>query len=199
MYEAPAIIDSNVAELETMTQILADAFSNDPVMNWVIPAPDLYPAFFRVLIEKIFLPRGIMHLEQQGRGAALWLPPGEKFDIPPNLPLAKLLARLLFRAGPRPLLRIPQQARLFDRHHPHKPHFHLLFVGCRQQTQGEGVGSALLKQGTRICDEEALPAYLESSNELNLPLYQRHGFEIISEETLPGGGPKVWFMWREPR
>ena len=68
-----------------------------------------------------------------------------------------------------------------------------------QAAQGQGLGSAMLKQGTRICDEAHMPAYLESSNEKNVPLYQRHGFEIVAEETLPRGGPKVWFMWREAR
>ena len=109
------------------------------------------------------------------------------------------MGKLLLRKGPRPLLRIPQQGKVFDRHHPKDPHFHLVFVGCRKNAQGQGLGSAMIKRGTRICDEQRMPAYLESSNEKNVPLYQRHGFEIIAEESLPGGGPTVWFMWRDAR
>jgi len=193
----PTVDDAGEMDRNVMARVLADAFARDPVMNWIIPLPALYPDFFRLLIGDIFAPRGIMHLERGRRGAALWLPPGERFNVPPSPQLCGLVFRLLIRKGPRPLLRIPQQGRLFDRHHPRDPHYHLLFIGCHQAAQGGGVGSALLKQGTRMCDRLGMPAYLESSNRLNVPLYQRHGFEVIARENLPGGGPTVWFMWRE--
>ena len=110
-----------------------------------------------------------------------------------------MMLKLVATRGPVPLWRIHRQGALFSRHHPQEPHFYLQFIGCRQRDQGRGVGAALLKQGTRMCDERGMPAYLESSNIRNVPLYQRHGFEVIHEETLPGGGPKGWFMWREAR
>jgi hypothetical protein len=50
----------------------------------------------------------------------------------------------------------------------------------------------------RRCDEDGMPAYLESSKERNLSFYGRHRFEVVGEYTVPGG-PKLWFMWREPR
>jgi hypothetical protein len=49
------------------------------------------------------------------------------------------------------------------------------------------------------CDDEGLPAYLESSKERNVPFYSRHGFKVVKEVPIPGGGPKIWTMWREPR
>lgn len=199
MQSAPSISNGTSDQLETLAQVLADAFSNDPVMNWVIPAKDLYPGFFRLLLRDVFLPKGLVHLDSAARGAGLWLPPNETFDMRPSPGLLGLVMRLVLKKGPVPLWRIPQQAALFDRHHPTEPHFHLLFVGCRQACQGQGIGSALIKQGTRLADEQHMPAYLESSSELNLPLYLRHGFEVIAEEGLPGAGPRVWFMWREAR
>ena len=197
--QAPEIIDAANRHRETLADILAEAFSEDPVMNWVIPAPKLYPGFFNLLVRDLFLPRGIAQLDSEERAAALWLPPGVKFEVKPSLSLLGLVMKLLLYKGPQPLLRIPQQERLFGRHIPAEPHYHLVFLGCRKSAQGRGLGSAMLKQGTRICDEQCMPAYLESSNELNVPLYQRHGFDVIAEESLPGGGPTVWFMWRESR
>ena len=101
--------------------------------------------------------------------------------------------------GPVPLWRIYRQGALFAHHHPQQPHFYLQFIGAKRSCQGRGIGAALLKQGTRLCDQHHMPAYLESSNERNVPLYQRHGFEIIDEARLPGNGPRAWFMWREAR
>jgi hypothetical protein len=47
-------------------------------------------------------------------------------------------------------------------------------------------------------DEAGEAAYLESSNIRNVPLYQRHGFEVVEEIQLLGDGPQMWRMWREP-
>jgi hypothetical protein len=54
--QAPQIIDAQEEHSERLADILADSFSEDPVMNWVIPEPALYKDFFRLLIRDIFLP-----------------------------------------------------------------------------------------------------------------------------------------------
>jgi len=83
--------------------------------------------------------------------------------------------------------------------HPHEPHWYLATLGTAVELQGQGVGSALMQPVLEHCDAEGLPAYLESSKERNVPFYRRHGFEVVKEVPLPGGGPKLWTMWREPR
>jgi GNAT superfamily N-acetyltransferase len=57
-----------------------------------------------------------------------------------------------------------------ERHHPKEPHWYLAFVGCDPTCQGQGLGSALIKEGLRRCDADGLPAYLESSSPRNIPL-----------------------------
>ena len=49
------------------------------------------------------------------------------------------------------------------------------------------------------CDEEGVPAYLESSNPRNIPFYARHGFESTGEIVVGKGAPTVTAMWRNPR
>ena len=199
MHTVPNIRNGAESDLETLVDILSDSFANDPMLNWVMPRPQLYPEFFRLLIQNVYLPRGIVHMEDSGRGAALWLPPRQRLEMPPRQAMLNLVIKLILRKGVRPLWRMHQQSALFARHHPKEPHYYLQFIGCRQRNQGQGVGAALLKQGTRICDEQDTPAYLESSNHLNVPLYRRHGFEVIHEQAVTKNGPKAWFMWREPR
>ena len=65
---------------------------------------------------------------------------------------------------------------------------------CAANTRDWG----LLKHVTRRCDAESAPAYLESSSPRNVPLYQRHGFEITGEQPIGEGGPPLYLMWREP-
>lgn len=195
----PVIRDGVPGDLETLVDTLSDSFSRDPVLNWVFPRVQMYPDFFRLLIKDVYLPRGIVHIEEQGRAAALWLPPEERFEIPPRLAMLKFALELILREGLRPLGRIRKQGSIFARHHPREPHYYLQFIGCRQDAQGQGLGAALLKQGTKICDEHGMPAYLESSNSLNVPLYERHGFEVRAQENVARNGPPAWFMWREAR
>jgi len=199
MGEAPIIRSANSVDLDSLVAILSSSFEHDPVMNWVIPSTALYEDFFRLIIRNIYLPRGIAHIDEAGRGASLWLPPGERFELPPQWALLRMIGQLVLREGLRPLARMREQGVVFAQHRPREPHFYLQFVGCSQGQQGAGVGSALLKYGTRLCDEREFPAYLESSNELNVPLYQRHGFEVIAEAQVGSGGPSAWFMWREAR
>ena len=198
MEKIPVILDGQAADLNLLVDIFSDSFANDPIMNWVIPMPSLYPDFFKLIIDGLYLQRGITHMESEGRGASLWLQPNQDFEMPLRLSLLGMILKLIAGKGFSPLKNIRAQGDFFSRHHPREPHYYLQFLGACQAHQGQGVGSALLKQGTRICDQQKIPAYLESSNILNVPLYQRHGFEVIHEGQIPGGGPTAWFMWREP-
>ncbi|MCB1843139.1 MAG: GNAT family N-acetyltransferase [Halioglobus sp.] len=199
MTTAPRIRDGDVGDLATLVSTLSDSFTNDPVLNWVMPRRQMYPEFFRLLLREVYLPRGIIHMEERGRAAALWLPPAQRYEMAPRMSLLRLALQLLRHEGPRPLWRIRKQGRVYARHLPLEPHYYLQFIGCRLRDQGKGIGAALLKRGTRICDEQGMPAYLESSNSLNVPLYERHGFEVRAREPISRTGPMAWFMWREPR
>jgi len=179
--------------------ILGDAFSQDPCMNWVIPHTGLYPAFFRLLASELYLDQELVHLDSQQRGAAMWLPPGVDHRVPTTATQLLLVLRLLLHSGPGILRHLQQAQEVMARRHPREPHYYLHAIGARQDSQGQGIGSALLKAGTRVCDEAGMPAYLESSSEKNNPLYERHGFEIVAEEPIGKGGPPLYFMWREPR
>ena len=72
----------------------------------------------------------------------------------------------------------------------------LLSLGVEPARQHRGHGAWLLE---RIL--ASLPAAaaicLETDNELNLPLYLRHGFAITSEYLTHGDrGPRTWSMLR---
>ncbi len=85
----------------------------------------------------------------------------------------------------------------FDAAHPHdEPHFYLSLLGTDPAHYGHGYGLGLLAENLRIVDAQGMPAYLESSNPANVPLYERYGFRQLGAFELPGGGPTVPTMWR---
>jgi len=139
---------------------------------------------------------GQIYLTADASGAALWLPAGVSADSAPLLPALGLAWRLFRAAGIGGLRRANTLLATFHANHPAEPHYYLHAVGVRRGQQGRGIGSALIRHVTEQCDRERLLAYLENSNERNLPLYERHGFRVLREWRAPGGGPPIWFMAR---
>jgi GNAT superfamily N-acetyltransferase len=199
MDKAPVIRDGVSTDLETLVDALSDSFTEDPMFNWLFPTTTLYPHFFRMLVKDVYLPRGIVHIDDEGRAAALWLPPEQRKKMAPRLRLLRFGLKVFHQNGLRPLWRVLRQGSIFAKHHPVEPHYYLQFIGCYRQDQGQGIGAALLKQGIRICDERGMPAYLECSNPRNVPLYERHGFVVRGKQAVGKNGPTAWFMWRDPR
>ena len=81
---------------------------------------------------------------------------------------------------------------------PAEPHWYLAAIGTRPEARGRGAASALLAKHLAECDADGLPVYLESSNAANLPLYERHGFEVLQKTTFEGS-PPIWLMSRQAR
>ena len=79
--------------------------------------------------------------------------------------------------------------------HPEVDHWHLPGIGVDPSRQGEGLGSLLLAHTLGEVDRAGGVAYLESSSPLNVPLYERFGFEVIAE-IQAGTSPTIWPMLR---
>ena len=85
-----------------------------------------------------------------------------------------------------------------DSFHPDEPCWHLAFIAVDPAQQNKGYGSALMEHALEPVDSDKKLAYLESTNEANLSLYQRHGFELIGN-IQAGNSPSMFPMIREPR
>ena len=88
---------------------------------------------------------------------------------------------------------------VMDAHHPSEPHYYLFAIGVRNDRQGTGLGSALLRPMLDRCDREGVAAYLENSRERNTAFYARHGFEALDPLPVPDGCPPMLPMLRRPR
>ena len=108
-------------------------------------------------------------------------------------PSGRAFRRRLFRALRTQL----QVERLHARQSP--PHWYLGYLGARRGRQSQGLGTQLLREILVGADADGVPAYLESSNERNLPLYERNGFRVVGQLQALGHGPTIWRMWREPQ
>ena len=78
------------------------------------------------------------------------------------------------------------------------PHWYLVLIGVDPARQGLGLGTLLLRAGLSRVDQDGVECWLFNMKPRNVPLYQRHGFEIAVDGDLPDGGPHFWFMRRRP-
>jgi ribosomal protein S18 acetylase RimI-like enzyme len=83
-------------------------------------------------------------------------------------------------------------------HEPPEPLLYLSHVGVVPERQGEGIGSALMRDGLGEGDRQRVPIWLETSRADNATYYERFGFDIVTHEDAPDGGPHIWFMRRGP-
>ncbi|HVL92600.1 MAG TPA: GNAT family N-acetyltransferase [Acidimicrobiales bacterium] len=187
---------AGAADSAVVSDILAQAFFDDPVISWAFPDDDrrreLLPDVFSLFVDG-FLPAGEVRVTED-IGAALWMPPeAAAADEDPDEMVRQIEAVIGADAE-----RFLELVALLDEHHPHEPAYYLLAVGVRPASQGTGVGSSLMRPVLEQCDRDGVAAYLEATSERSRKLYQRHGFEAIGQFA-PTGAPPLWPMWRAPR
>lgn len=180
--------------------VLAHAFADDPVMQWLLPTAEArarrLPRMFAMELRYLYLPNNEVYTTRDLAGGAMWAPPGGWRTPPANV--VRAIPRLVWALRGRTLAAIACVAAI-EQIHPQEAHWYLAVVGTEPAHQREGIGRALLAPVLERCDRDFIPAYLESSREDNLAFYHKLGFEVTSPLDLPGGGPRVWPMWREPR
>ena len=190
-------------EAALLGEVLADAFAEDPVFAWLIP-PQLRGRDSRLRTFFTSMSRGYLrqgkpcYLTGDASAAALWAAPGAW-----TMPLSQIILEaapsgLVFRSR---LLRALRTQLQIERLHAgqSRPHWYLGYLGTRRDRQGQGLGTQMLREVLAGLDTDGVPAYLESSSERNLPLYQRNGFRVVGELQALGHGPTIWRMWREPQ
>lgn len=176
--------------------LTAEAFYDDPVLQWLYGNDRAIRSNFRILAKEIYLKFGACYFNGN-RGAAMWLPPEAK-------PVPGRLMQLKFALGPGlmgqrgSLKRAMTLGEIMQRHHPDKPHAYLFSIGTSPAARGKGHGKALLRPIIEACDEAAVPIYLENSNPKNHGFYSSWGFKPIGEFAAGEGGPPLVPMWRDP-
>lgn len=185
---------------DTATDTLVTAFMDDAMFAWVFPDPAARARGLRRL-NRIPLEYGqrygYVRQSGQGRGVAIWIPPGE-----PMSPARMIRCGMLgvpLRTGLRPMARFGGANAVMDKIHKRHmsgPHWELLIVAVDPELQGQGRGSALVRDGLARVDESGLPCYLNTNTPANVPFYERLGFTVLEEATLGTGGPPAWAMGR---
>lgn len=180
-----------------VARILAAGFGDDPVLCWLFEEPGRtrkLDVLFGFLAGESLVPLGATWLGADS--CAAWTPPLAAGW--PDERAARFVTALARVASSADLERLDVLRDATRAAHPSEAHWYLGFLATEPERRGEGRGGALLSASLAVVDADRLPAYLESTNPRNVPLYERHGFERAGSIDLPGGPPLVP-MWRPAR
>lgn len=190
-------------QIERASQVLSRAFRDDPELVGSIPDPQkrqkLLLSMFRVSLNHALKHGEVYAFSPAIEGVAIWLP-SEATEISLWTLLRSGGLGLLFRAGWRFLRKMQKDdnfARRLRRKLAPFPHWYLAVLGVAPELQGKGYASRLLEPMLTRLDEKKMPAYLETSIEDYVAIYQHFGFKVIREEMLPGSDAKIWVMLRK--
>lgn len=193
--------------VEETGEMLARAFHDDPPSVWLFPDEEKRRRALRdnsIVATRYGLQYGeVYSTPGASDGAAIWL----TADDP--MPSIRRMLRVgfghvvssPFRFGfgvfSRFLAMLDQMEKLHKRDVPAR-HWYLMTLGVDPARQGQGVGSTLIQPGLARADRDRVACYLETAKEINVKFYRKHGFEVVREVELAGGGPPLWTMKRDP-
>lgn len=177
---------------EALAPSIVLAFAADPFVRWLLASPAAFLRFFpRItrLHAQATTAAGGAWAREDGRGAALWYPPGVS---PPADALGAVLAEA--GVGDRVTAVFAQVAR----HLPAGPCWYLRQIGVDPALHGQGHGAQLLAAGLAEIDARGELAYLEATSDAGRRFYSRHDFEHVATAQA-GGSPPLWVMARAPQ
>ena len=75
--------------------------------------------------------------------------------------------------------------------------WHLAFLATAPEYRGCGLARRLLDRQLARCDEDGTAAWLETTDPVNPPIYERFGFTTIDHIAQAAWLPGLWVMRRE--
>ncbi len=203
--DSTAIVRLESGQVEKAGKMLGRAFFDNPMSLFLLPDAEtrsrpLTWMFDRTTRYGLLFGEAYTTIDSVD-GAAIWLSPESPAMTRETLTAAGMMD-MPQQMGSEPFQRLMLMKRHFDelrqRDAPER-HWYLWTLGVDPPRQGQGVGSALLRPVLARADDEHLACYLEADKAKNVPFYQRHGFEVVEEDDLPGGGLHYWTMKRRPQ
>jgi GNAT superfamily N-acetyltransferase len=194
---AHAIVRAHEADIQVLSQVIADAFFPLAPCQWLIPDQtarrDILPGYFRMYV-KHAISDGLVHTTPARDAAALWIPLRPHLPDPPD----GYDAQLAEVTGPWVERFVAFDAELDAHHLTGVEHEHLAILAVRPGRQGQGIGTALLNAYHAVLDDKSTVAYLEASDERTRSIYLRHGYNDHGTPVQLTDGPRMFPMVRRP-
>jgi len=199
---SPVALEPVLSQVVRAREVLAAAFTNDPMMLWLFPEPvgraDAVAAWLGVFVEG-FAASAVFDtvLDDDGRiaGVALWRLGATEVQFPAAPTVGGLLVALI---GPEAAVQFGGGLGAFAANKPSPPYHYLQFLAVHPAQQGRGLGRQLVQHGQQRAAAAGVGVYLESTNPRNLAFYHSLGLQPAGEFTLQPSGPVAYRLWWQP-
>ena len=185
--------------------VLADAFQHDPVWNNVFAggaAMEQRKSVFETPVRYSLMFGEAYATSEKLEGIVAWVP-GDLADMTAWRMIRsgaiwsgmRIGAKLLRRMEP---VNKPLQS---DRKENMRgsPFLYLQIFGVASEFQRQGFGGKLLRALIEKSEQAGIPIYLETETEPNVRMYEKFGFRLLKEISLPVIDLPMWEMAREPQ
>ena len=182
-----------VAEVDRRRAIdtIVMAFATDPVLRWFYSEPWRYLAHYGDFVKTFggqAFGEGSAWILGDFHAAAIWLSPASRLDDD------AIVHHLESTVAPEKLGDLLDVLGQMDAGHPPEPHWYLAWIGVDPAMQGRGLGGELMAHCLQVIDADGAPAYLDNTNPLNVPFYERHGFRVTGESQAGACPPLVGML-----
>jgi GNAT superfamily N-acetyltransferase len=184
-------------DLEAIADLWVEAFADDPYLRWIQPDDHRWPAFgsaWMTFVVELTFERGHTYLADPLDVAVAWVPPDVALVGADEV--ARGRAIIAGHAGEKRADDAVATIMAARGHALDEPHWTLQYIGVRPRRQGSGLGVAAVAPMLAVCDAEALPCGLVSTNPRNIPFYERLGFRVDADVPTPDGAAVMRPMHR---
>jgi ribosomal protein S18 acetylase RimI-like enzyme len=189
-------------DAEAAGELFATAFLPSAVATFLFPDPMrrslLLPAFFTAMSRL-----AVRHGEAVALGAplqavALWLFPDREPPTEEDFAEAGMgaFASQMDAAEAERLASLNSHLDAAHERVMDRPHWYLPFLAVSPGYQRQGAGTLLMRHTLDRAISTGMPCYLDSSDEQNLPFYERLGFRVMEDGVVPGSELRLWSMRR---
>ena len=182
-------------------EMLGQAFRTDPIWSEILKdETEKFPLAFGVPIKYALKYGQIYAPSSEVNGLAAWV----------GSPYIQANLWRMFRSGSFPIamklgpaigIKIAKVFRIIEKDRKRlmkTPFLYLYVLGVRPTHQGQGIGRNLVRTMLDHLPPK-IPVYLETESERNVQFYERLGFEVIKEISLPILNLPMWEMlYRNP-
>lgn len=189
--EAPGTrvsVKASEADRSRAMDTIVTAFAADPVIRWFYPEAWRYLTHYGHFVEAFggqAFGEGSAWMLGDFAATAIWLSPVSRLN---DDAIGQHLESTVESQRLGDLLAVLGQ---MDAGHPLEPHWYLAWLGVDTAMQGRGLGNELLANCLKVVDIDHAPAYLDNTNPVNVPFYERHDFRVIGESQ--AGACRRWW------
>ncbi len=192
----------NTKDTENVVEIFLTTFENYPLMKFFFG--DKYKQSMKYLIESMCDETSIVDnfllgafVEGKLQGVAFITPPKKPKNNQNMESITSDSEEEFAKAiGEEALMRIESYSNLKKANKPSSPHFYINAIGVHPQSQGKGIGKAILSQVHEMSeqDSDSQGVALDTQTEENVGYYQRFGYDVSTTAELEN--VNNWFMFR---